>query len=158
MFKAFTAFCLILFLVPTCGFAGHVSRTGEEVGYWTTHSVIFAKVSGVERLETEEFMLGTHRLQVQPKATLAGNFDSALYSPLDVGIWISPWFSNCQKVPESGFVLLVIQKRGEDYFVTPCTLTYMPNSSGIVEVEGFTDPLVEETMKSLQSVRRSSPF
>jgi hypothetical protein len=150
----------LTFLIPSLTFAGNIDvrSTGEEVGYWSTHSVIYAKVTGTERLTSEEYMLGTHRLQVLPQATLAGNFDSALYSTLDLGVWVSPWISNCPKPPESAFVLLVIQKRGEDHFVSPCMPTYMPKASSIVEVEGFTDPLVEETIESLRSVRRRSPF
>ncbi len=139
--------------------AGLLTHTGEEPEFWTTHSVIFAEVIEVEKLPSDEFRQGSHRLQVRPKATLTGNFDSARMPNLELGAWFVAFDCTCLSPPAKGrYIVAVIQKQDGDYFVEASLLTFMPKGAGLVEVKDFSDPLVAEVMNNLQVLRRRFPF
>jgi len=153
---------LIFLGIPASGVAANISESGEGSGYWTTRSVIFFEVADVEKLSSEEYFHGTHRLQVRPKATLSGTFDSSRFPTLELGCWICGRTSSCTTIPKKGSHFVgVIRKRDYDpydHVVASSHLTFMPKGSGLVEVKDFSDPLVAKILGNLQSLRRKFPF
>lgn len=163
MTKRFTTCSIFGFIVVLLGsfaplYAGQIAESGEGSGYWKTHSVIYAKVTHVKTVTHDAYLSGTHRLEVQPLATLAGHFDCARMPKLELGVWVDCRVSSCRTVTRKDAYIVVVIRERDGYFVPSSHLKFMPEGSGLIEVEGFTDPQVGIIRDNLQRVRSKLPF
>jgi hypothetical protein len=150
---------LMLVSLPAMTLAGLGTDSGEEPGYWNTHSMIFAEVVGVERITHGDYKHGTHHLQVRPKATLTGSFDSSRLPTLELSAWFGGFDCNHLTPPTKGrYIVAVIRKDVGEYFLASSILKFMPDGNDFVEVKDFSDPLVAEIFHKVQAIRRISPW
>jgi hypothetical protein len=131
---------------------GYSQVDGKEPEVWERASVIYAAVTDVETNRPEQYVI-----HLQPLATLTGKFDSAMFSEIEVPSDVSKTSGNTmiRDVPKRGMRVIVYV--GNDQ-VHPSRIPagpvfFMPDHLGLVEVTGFDDPKVTETIENLRKLR-----
>ena len=142
--------------------------TGREQGAWTEdrNSVVIAKIEDIEELDAK-LDHGTHHATIHPIATIAGTLDPSLYSTLDVRFYVSDMTSSIKRskpLPKNGDLVLVVislaapptkdETSPKNGFIISDICTFMPNDSSLVELKGFDDSRVMETLERLRKVRQ----
>jgi hypothetical protein len=97
---------------------------------------------------------GTNILVFEPKATISGVFDAGVQGPIRVQFTPGTRFTSIMTVPEkSKPVLLVLEANDGKYSVTRNFVSFMPDSTPLVSVTGFSDPRVDQCLARIRKER-----
>jgi hypothetical protein len=151
----------VLSLLPLIALlAGPGYESGEERGYWTGRSVIYANVIAVRKEPKRMEYMVTFR----PMATLSGQFDPGAEPLIEARIWVSLLSSALFEPPQVGDnVLAAIGRRGAEYIVPSSDIGYFPEVKEqlkqrppILKVKDFSDPVVLEVLSTIQKLRKAT--
>jgi hypothetical protein len=143
--------------------AAIATAIADEKRFWDDTAVLYAKVSAVDFDRHDG-----HILRITPIATLTGPVDAAQYEELSAHITIDPGTgvglisSSFTAAPRIGSNVIVTvtwntawnKLNGKQTFFVPgSNVFFMPGRMGLVEVTGFDDPKVTETIENLRKLR-----
>ena len=156
----------------TQGGIGTKRADGPE--YWRSHSVVFATIVDVYEPEwpTSAFISGrpVHIVKLQPVVTVAGSFDATLEPELTLRVetygwskWVSvviePRALAAIQLPSvNSRVIVVLEKIGGLYEISPDRAEFMPSEEPLCEVDGLSDPVVTGIRMALQKLRADTAF
>ncbi len=158
---------ILLVLLSFAGQAIMHGADGKLARYWDFASVVYAEVTDIAREERDRNIpnqdYGSFRIELKPIATLAGTLDPAYMGEIHTGASIGSEISVILKTPAKGAKVLVVIERinwnDQEYFGIPNGgATFFPqDKSGhrpcLIEVTGFDDPKVTETIEKLRKLR-----
>jgi hypothetical protein len=135
---------------------GHAAQPTGDSGvarYWATHSVAFAEVRASNKPKDKKTL---PKLLLVPELTLAGTFDAGLTPEVAAPADLKKF--GPAKAPATGDKVVVVMERdGDSYRIAQEEPEYMPKvgdqRSPICVVREFSDPKVEELVKSLKDLR-----
>ncbi len=118
--------------------------------YWKAHSLIVAKLK--ESSDKE----GRTRLLLRPKLRLSGPLDPGNTTEIAAEIDPERYGKNFKVPRANAFVLVLLTKKNDSYFVSPELETFMPDDhSPICEIKDVDDPKFTHTLKAVQELRKN---
>jgi hypothetical protein len=132
-----------------------VDIDGKDAHYWTYASVVYCEV-----ISSDEYEKNRYKLALKPIATFTGSLDSALHDRLVFeNIVANKMFDGiAYDIPANGSKVVVVVEdytntEKPHYFIPPGPVHFMPRGHGLIEVTGFDDPKVTETIENLRKLR-----
>jgi hypothetical protein len=129
----------------------------KDAFFWDNHAVIYAEITEVKKDR------GSYFVDLLPFATLTGKWDAAFDRQVTAGVWVTPETapnaSMINEVPKKGTKVVASIARpmvlkGASWFGLPNgPVMFMAQNKGTIEVTGFDDPKVTETIEKLPKLR-----
>ena len=129
---------------------GAVSQVSDTPGAWIRGTVMYAEVTEV----TKGNVGFQYTIGLLPLATVTGSIDPIRQGPISAECYTG---GQIDEVPAKGSKVLVYVWRYETdgksgYMIPDGAAAVMPDAKGIVEVKGFDDPKVMQTIKSARAL------
>jgi hypothetical protein len=130
--------------------------SAREPRIWTEgeFSVVVVRVKGVGKREWDaDDVPGNAWMTVEPLATLAGSFDPSADRRLKVTFYE---YGDERGLPRQGTVAVAVFRTKA--FVVNEDCDFMPNGVGIMEITGFGDAKLLQTINTLREERAKGPL
>ena len=154
--RRIVSFTIAFGLFSTVAAGGVGVLFGDEEGLWDEDrvSVVLARVTDVSHDgDGDGDHLYLDYVTLEPLGTLSGSFDAGTTSSVTARFWFGA-NSSLDDKPQVDTTVLVVIRRADDWWaVVSDFCQFMPGRSALVEVDGWDDPRVAETLKRIQAVR-----
>src|SRR5436189_1344903 len=142
---------VILLILELFTVAGVEVTTGTDANYWNDSFVVYAEFLSAKKTT------GTHYVvRVKPIATLAGTYDPSAHSDIIAETEIGSTIGDGSEIPtvpkKNSKILIVIDRRSisatKRNFVPSGPVLFMAGRRGMIEVSGFDDEKVSDTIEN----------
>lgn len=156
--------CVItsLLLQTNLALAGQGVIYGDEEQAFVAdrYSVILATVEDVGTNPDTAFF--KYRARLRPFGTLAGTLEPARWRTMDVVFESGTPTTSIRAVPVKGAKLLVVvlpdvqvdAKGTSQHMAVSAVCAFMPEGAAMVSVNGFDDPLIQQTLERIQEAHQ----
>jgi hypothetical protein len=145
------AAAIILAQTARPGYPAPAAVGADDVS-WQTHNLVFASIAGTADTKGESPRL---EISMRPTLRLSGTLDPGKVPKLSAEINPRNYGEHFYLPPVGASVLVVLVQQGEAYSVSSVRLDFMPGDhSPICVVKDFSDPIVSDTLKAVQELRK----